>query len=82
MSLPDHEKKNAWVIGVEHVLRQFKELLNSKGVEEIKTIGQKFDHNLMEALEGDGDIVVKEVSPGYTLNGKLFKAAKVIVDEK
>lgn len=80
-SLPEEEKKNAWVIGVEHVLRQFKDLLKNKGIEEIKTVGQKFDHNLMEALEGEGEIVVKEVSPGYTLNGKLFKAAKVIVNK-
>lgn len=78
-NLPEEEKNNAWVIGVNHVLRQFKELLLSKGVEEIETKGKKFDHNLMEAIEGKGEMVVQEVSPGYKLNGRLLKPAKVIV---
>ena len=33
----------------------------------------------MEALEGEGDIVSKEVMAGYMLNGKVIKPAKVIV---
>ncbi len=33
----------------------------------------------MEALEGDGDTVDREVMPGYTLNGRVIRAAKVIV---
>jgi len=78
-SLPDNEKESAWVKGVEYVLKQFKEVLSARGVEEIRTEGQKFDHNLMEALEGQGDQVIKEVMPGYTLNGRVIKAAKVIV---
>ncbi len=80
--LPESEKNNAWVVGVNHVLRQFKDLLQSKGVEEIETQNKKFDHNLMEAIEGKGDIVITEVSPGYKLNGRLLKPAKVIVGEK
>lgn len=78
-TLPDNEKDSAWVKGVEYVLKQFKDLLVTKGVEEIKTVGEKFDHNLMEALEGEGDLVVKEVMAGYTLNDRVLKAAKVIV---
>jgi len=79
VSLPKEEESNAWVLGVKHVLRQFKELLKVKGVEEIKTVNQPFDHNLMEAIDGEGDLVVKEVSPGYILNNRLLKPAKVIV---
>jgi len=78
-ALPENEKESAWVKGVEYVLKQFKEILSARGVEEIKTKGQKFDHNLMEALEGKGDKVVQEVMPGYTLNGRVIRAAKVIV---
>lgn len=78
-TLPENEQDSAWVKGVEYVLKQFKDVLSARGVEEIKTKGQKFDHNLMEALEGKGEKVVKEVMPGYTLNGRVIKAAKVIV---
>jgi molecular chaperone GrpE (heat shock protein) len=77
--LPEEEGGNAWVTGVKYVLKQFKEALENRGVEEIKTIGEKFDHNTMEALEGEGEVVAKEIMPGYKLNGRLIKAAKVVV---
>lgn len=77
--LPEEETNNAWVTGVKYVLKQFKDALENRGVEEIKTVGEKFDHNTMEAIEGEGEIVSKEIMPGYKLNGRLIKAAKVIV---
>ncbi len=80
ISLPESEAENAWVTGVRHVLKQFKDLLNSRGVEEVVTVGQTFDPNTMEAMEGSGDQVIKEIMPGYKLNGRLIKAAKVIVN--
>lgn len=78
-SLPAEEENSAWVIGVKYVLKQFKDNLATRGVEEIKTVGEKFDHNTMEALEGEGELVTKEVMAGYKLNGRLIRAAKVIV---
>jgi len=81
-TLPDNEKESAWVKGVEYVLKQFKDLLEARGVMEIKTVGEKFDHNTMEALEGEGEKVVKEVMSGYTLNGRTIRPAKVIVGKK
>lgn len=75
------EESNAWAQGVKYVLKQFKDVLEARGVEEIKTIGEKFDHHTMEALEGTGEIVSKEIMPGYKLNGRLIKAAKVAVTE-
>ncbi|MDD5071353.1 MAG: nucleotide exchange factor GrpE [Patescibacteria group bacterium] len=72
-------KKNGWLEGIKHVIRQFKDVLESMGVEEIKTVGEKFDHNTMEAIEGKGEKVIKEVRPGYKLSGKVIVAAKVIV---
>lgn len=79
--LPEAEQESAWVKGVEYVLKQFKDILAARGVVEIKTVGEKFDHNLMDALEGSGETVVKEVMSGYTLNGRVIRAAKVIVGE-
>jgi len=78
--LTEEDLKNPWAQGVSHVLKQFKTTLEDRGVEEIKTVGEKFDHNTMEALEGSGETVKKEVMPGYKLNGKVIRHAKVIVE--
>ncbi len=77
--LPAEEENSAWVTGVKYVLKQFTDVLSARGVEEIKTVGEKFDHNTMEALEGEGETVSREIMSGYKLNGRLIRAAKVIV---
>lgn len=78
--LSDEDLKNPWAQGVSHVLKQFKDVLNTHGVEEIKTVGEKFDHEIMEAVDGQGEKVKQEVMPGYKLNGKVIRPAKVIVE--
>ena len=80
MGLKEDDHKNPWVEGVKHVLKQFSEVLKSRGVEEIKTIGEKFNHETMEAIDGTGENVKKEVMSGYMLNGKVIRHAKVIVE--
>lgn len=76
----ENNKDSKWVQGVEYVVKQFREVLNNNGVEEIDTEGHKFDHNTMEALEGEGEKVKKEVKPGYKLHGKVIVPAKVILE--
>jgi molecular chaperone GrpE len=78
--LKEEDLQNAWAVGVKHVLNQFREVLAQHGIEEIKTVGEKFDHNTMEAIDGSGETVKQEVMPGYKLNGKLIRPAKVIVE--
>ncbi|MFH1523210.1 MAG: nucleotide exchange factor GrpE [Patescibacteria group bacterium] len=70
---------NGWAEGVKYVVKQFKDTLEKLGVEEIKTKGEKFNPETMDALEGKGKKVKKEVKAGYMLNGKVIVAAKVIV---
>ncbi|MFH1822965.1 MAG: nucleotide exchange factor GrpE [Patescibacteria group bacterium] len=72
--------KNGWVQGVHYIVKQFRDVLKSAGVEEIKTKGEKFNPETMEAIEGKGDKVRKEVKPGYKLHGKVIVPAKVIVE--
>jgi molecular chaperone GrpE len=79
-SLPENEKESAWVKGVEYTVKQFKDLLAVNGVEEIKTTGEKFDPNTMEAVEGQGEKVQKEIMAGYKLNGKVIRAARVVLE--
>jgi molecular chaperone GrpE (heat shock protein) len=78
--LNEEEAKNPWAVGVKHVLKQFKDILEARGVTEIKTVGEKFDHDLMEAIDGQGEKVKQEIMPGYKLNGKVIRHAKVIVE--
>lgn len=80
--LREEENQNAWVQGVRHVLKQFKDLLEAKGIVEIVTVGEIFDHQTMEAIDGRGAVVKQEVMPGYLLNGKVIRPAKVIVGEE
>ena len=78
-NLNEEERKNSWVEGVSYVLKQFKSTLEGQGVEEIKTEGEKFNHDEMEAVDGSGSVVKKEVMPGYKLQGKIIRPAKVVV---
>jgi len=83
-----HKDGEVFSKGVEMILSQLHKLLERNGVEKIKTVGEKFDPNIHEAIgtvvadEYPEETVAEEVSPGYMLNGKLLRAAKVkIVQE-
>jgi molecular chaperone GrpE len=66
--------------GVALVLDQFKRTLAGFGLEEIKVMGQPFDVNTMEAVEGSqGKMVKQVVHKGFTLNGRVIQHAKVIL---
>ncbi len=77
----------ALISGLNLVLKQFKEFLNKEGVEKIPTIGEKFNPEIHEAVaithkkDYEDEVIVNEISPGYLINGKLMKAAKVIVNK-
>lgn len=63
--------------GVEMVLKQFKEVLSLKGVEEIKTVGETFDPSLHEAVSSVQDDtkksqeIVQEYRKGYKIGSKV-----------
>ena len=83
--VPEEQKKEGWVQGVILIQKQFADFLDKYGIKEIKTVGEKFDPNLHEALtheeiEGfETDQVFDEINPGYTLNNKVLMPAKVKV---
>lgn len=78
-TLNSEEKNNPWVEGIKYVIKQFQDIFASNGVSEIKTINEKFDYNTMEAVEGNGDVVISELRPGYYLKDKVIIPAKVIL---
>ncbi len=71
--------------GVELVLKQFKDVLISKGVEEIKTVGETFDPELHEAVSSiqDPNLGEKEIAneyrKGYKIGTKVIRHSMVVV---
>ncbi|MCQ9206030.1 MAG: nucleotide exchange factor GrpE [Omnitrophica bacterium] len=71
--------------GVDMISKQLYTLLESKGLKKIKTEGEKFDphkHEAVEVVEDEGvqdDIIVEELQPGYTLNDRIIRPARVKV---
>lgn len=74
-----------WFLGVTYVLKQFAEILKGHGVEEIKTVGEKFDTRFHESAgEQDGEEsgkIIREVSGGYKMGERVIKPARVIISK-
>lgn len=68
--------------GLNMVLDQLKKVLKNEGLEEIEVMGKRFDVEVMEAVEknGQGDKVVKVIRKGYRLNGVVIQHAKVVLE--
>jgi len=75
------DKKEEFVKGIEQIQKQFEDLIKKLGVERIKTIGEKFNPELHEAIEkkGEDGKIIEEVNPGYKMGGKVIKVAKVVI---
>ena len=90
--VPEELKTHKWIEGFNKIKNQLCDFLSKEGIEPIKTIGEKFDPNTMEAV-GEADsarsdlaqsnaeknTVAEEVQRGYTLYGKIIRPAKVKV---
>jgi len=84
---PKEMEGSEWAKGIRQIKLQLEDLLRKKGLEEIKSIGEKFSadvHDAVEMIESEkpeGE-VVDEIQKGYRFNGKLVRAAKVKVAKK
>ena len=71
--------------GVELVLKQFRDVLSSKGIEEIKTVGETFYPELHEAVSSiqDENLGVQEIAQeyrkGYKIGNKVIRHSMVVV---
>ncbi len=75
-----------WRIGVEYIYTQFLSILKNNGVKQIDPVDEKFNpsaHISMDTIEVDkkkkDGVVVNVIQKGYEHNGKIIRAAKVIV---
>ena len=71
--------------GVELVLKQLKDVLKSKGIEEINALGETFDPELHEAVSSvqDENLGEKEITQeyrkGYKIGNKVIRHSMVVV---
>ena len=75
-------KDDEWVKGIQAIEKQLIDTLTSLGLEEIKTVGEKFNPNLHEAVmqgSGEKDIIIQEFEKGFAFKGMAIKPAKVQV---
>jgi molecular chaperone GrpE len=91
----EHKAFKNWIDGIGYIMKQFGDILKNHGVEEIKTIGEKFDPQFHEAVgalapESDDSVqgeniesgtIMKEVEGGYKTKDKVIKVAKVIINK-
>lgn len=81
--LPENLKNDANVAGIIQLKSQLLDLLKTYGVEEIKSLDQKFNPNLhevvqeVEAKDRESGTVIEEIKKGYNINGRLLRPAKV-----
>ena len=79
---PNDEKYKEWLTGLKATIMQLEKTMEELGVSKIKTVGQPFDPNQHEAVEevdGTPGEIIKELQPGFILNGKVIIPAKVAV---
>ncbi|MAG11227.1 MAG: nucleotide exchange factor GrpE [Parcubacteria group bacterium] len=82
---PDIPEAQEWFTGVGFIAQQCADVLKEFGVEQIDATGQ-FNPELHEAVKAEFDtelpdnIIIRQIQAGYTMNGKVMRPAKVIIN--
>jgi len=83
--LPEQLKNDKNIKGLLQIKVQIKDFLKNQKIEEIKSIGKKFDPNFHEVI-GEAQvrgkeqgIIVEEIQKGYKFNERIIRIAKVRV---
>ena len=83
--IPKEKKEDNCIEGLLKIKIQLHDFLKNMNVEEIKSVGKKFDPNFHEAVEEieqkdkEPGIIIEETQKGYLMNGNLLRPAKVKV---
>ena len=82
--LPKELENSDWVKGVLHIRTQLESFLKEAGVEEIKSVGEKFNPEYHEVAdkeksEEEDDVIVGEVRKGYLIEERVVRTARVVV---
>ena len=84
-----HSAQNADALlkGIKIIYDQMLDILKSHNVEQINALGEVFNPAMHEAMmqktekEKEENIVLEEFQKGYTLNGRVIRPSKVIVNK-
>jgi len=82
------EDVDVLVEGIRIIYDQLIDILKSHNAEQIEALGETFDPAVHEAMtqrtdpEKDENIVLEEFQKGYTLNGRVIRPSKVIVNKR
>lgn len=81
--LKDDEK----IKGLLKIKEQIWNALKKQGIEEIKSVGEKFNPELHEAVEEIDDngreagMIIEEIQKGFMMNGRVLRPSKVKVSK-
>ena len=73
--------------GVRIIYEQICDILNAHEVEQIKSVGEKFDPALHQAMvqksdpQKEEDVVLEEFQAGYKLSGRVIRPSRVVVNK-
>jgi molecular chaperone GrpE len=86
-NVPKDLVKNEYVKGVQAIAKQLDKGLENIGVTKIVTTNAEFNPELMEAVsmedgEGETEVVIEELQPGYTMDEIVIRHAIVKVGRK
>ncbi|MDX1448298.1 MAG: nucleotide exchange factor GrpE [Acidimicrobiia bacterium] len=83
---PNTETEENLLRGMRSTRAQLMDVLAKEGLEPIETVGEPFDPEVHEAVMtsgGDGPLIVsQELRRGYTLRGRVLRAALVALEER
>ena len=91
-SISDEAKSNesikSVIEGIDLIVQSVISTFEKIGIKKIKSLNEKFDHNLHQAMmeieneELEPGTIVQELIPGYTLHDRLLRPAMVGVSKK
>jgi len=82
------DKADALLEGTQMTLKQLAQVFEKFGITEIDPKGERFDPEMHEAMatqpssDAEPDTVLTVVQKGYMLNGRMLRAARVLVARK
>ena len=84
-AVPEEQREDAFVVGMDKVYRQMLTELDESGVKPIEAVGQEFDPNFhnavmqVESEEYDSGVVAQELQKGYMYKDSVVRHSMVAV---
>lgn len=82
--LPKELETSDWAQGIMHIKNQLESFLKESGLEEIKSVGEKFNPEYHEVAgkeksDEEEDVIVEEARRGYLMGERVVRVARVVV---